>query len=111
MKQEWVLLETKTTPSGKLLYKCNLCGAETPAPTKWKFHGPQCYMMRLKRATSLLELVHKAPQGKPIDKICLRKLLDIGYRGSVVGMDAPETWEELISYHCIYNDDGTIKNG
>jgi ribosomal protein L44E len=30
----WDILGDKTTPSGKVLFRCKLCGYETPAPTK-----------------------------------------------------------------------------
>jgi hypothetical protein len=30
----WEVVVGKTSPSGKVLFRCTLCGYETPAPTK-----------------------------------------------------------------------------
>ncbi len=35
MKYQWVPQIDKTTPSGKRLFRCNGCGEEDPAPTKY----------------------------------------------------------------------------
>lgn len=68
--------------------------------------------IKLKRAISLLELARVSPQGKSIDRIALRKLIDIGLKVEAI-VDAeilkPETWEELIAFDRIFNPDGTLK--
>jgi hypothetical protein len=48
--QEWIMLENKTTPSGKTLFKCNICGTETPGPTKWRYHANHCLSRQLAQA-------------------------------------------------------------
>jgi hypothetical protein len=37
---EWIVID-RTTPSGKQLFKCSLCGVEQPWPDKYKFHRCQ----------------------------------------------------------------------
>lgn len=40
-EHNWKLSE-KTTPSGKLLYYCTVCGLHDPAPVKEKYEKREC---------------------------------------------------------------------
>jgi hypothetical protein len=39
---DWRYVKNKTTPSGKILYRCARCGIEDPAPVKIQYEHRKC---------------------------------------------------------------------
>jgi hypothetical protein len=71
------MVEGRTTPSGKVLHKCNLCDAEMPNPTKWHYHRGNCLEVQLaaakqkaEEAENLLNSILKVAANMGNESVC-----------------------------------------